>query len=170
MQHRPSAERTRSRRWRSGTRRNKKHPIAHHPLCGVKRRLCLVHSPEVDITLAIRLTSMRPALAMRLTQCEQRWVDDMRARRPHAACRLKTRRWQCVDAMRSHIRKHEIRMKGEAARASHVHINVGGMGMGSTLRNAIQADAQAAQEAIMAGAAEYPRRMDISDRWYPRGE
>lgn len=95
----PSAERTRSRRFRSGTRRNKKHNIAHIQICG-EPDTCLVHTtrpvfPPPD------------PMRMRLTRCEQRWVDDVRAGRvhvhlvPHHKGEIsKTLRWRALAAIR----------------------------------------------------------------------
>lgn len=67
-----SADRTRSRRYRSGTRRNKKKPIAHLPLCA-EPNICRVHcrAPE------------HAPMRMLLTRCEQQWVDDVRSGRRH---------------------------------------------------------------------------------------
>lgn len=72
---RPSAERTRSKRWRSGSRSNKHHPIAHLEVCPLPA-VCLVHTTG-------RPGPRPPAMAMKLTRCEQRWVDDVRSGRVH---------------------------------------------------------------------------------------
>jgi len=74
MPNRFTADRTRSKRWRSGTRRNKRYPIAHLVIC-----------PEPDVCLVHTYLKRPPPDTgrMRLTLCEQRWVDDVRAGRRH---------------------------------------------------------------------------------------
>ena len=71
--YRPAAERTRSKRQRAGSRRNKKHPITHFPVCP-EPKVCRVHTSVPPGT---------PPMRVRLTLCEQRWVDDVRAGRRH---------------------------------------------------------------------------------------
>jgi hypothetical protein len=69
-----SVDRTRSRRWRSGTRSNKHHLITHLEVCP-EPKVCIIHNP--------RFTPPAEASRMHLTRCEQRWVDDIRAGRKH---------------------------------------------------------------------------------------
>lgn len=75
-----SADRTRSKRWRSGTRRNKRYHTTV-VLCS-NPAWCLVHA-------TVTHPKRPPAMAMRLTRCEQKWVDDVRANRPHVHIKLR---------------------------------------------------------------------------------
>lgn len=74
-----SADRTRSKRWRSGTRRNKRHPVSHLPLCD-RPDVCLVHIIKRNLPTV-------PPMRMMLTRCERLWVDDVRAGRRHVHIR-----------------------------------------------------------------------------------
>src|SRR5918994_933773 len=76
-----SADRTRSKRWRSGTRRNKRHANRVIIQCA-SPTYCLVHA-------TIAHPKRPPAMAMMLTKCEQKWVDDVMANRPHTHIKLR---------------------------------------------------------------------------------
>lgn len=73
-----SADRTRSRRWRSGTKRNKRNRNAHAVVCP-SPHMCLVHTPTAPVD----------KLRVMLTPCEQKWVDDVRAGRKHIHAKRK---------------------------------------------------------------------------------
>ena len=75
-----SADRTRSKRWRSGTRRNKRYHTTV-VLCD-NPAWCLVHA-------TVAHPKRPPAMAMMLTKCEQKWVDDVTANRPHVHIKLR---------------------------------------------------------------------------------
>lgn len=89
-----SADRTRSKRWRSGTRRNKRHS-AHTTIQCANPTYCLVHA-------IVAHPKRPPAMAMRLTRCEQKWVDDVTANRPHTHIKLRrsaVRRSNSIDLL-----------------------------------------------------------------------
>lgn len=187
-----SYERTTSRRFRSGTRRNKKRPIAHTPLCGQVTRQCLVHTPDIDITLAIRVglatfgSGPAAPMAMKLTTCEQRWVDDVRSGRKHLHGLLgitKKRGLAIINVRRliNEMKVAQLYGNGTKSSPSKVNPRTGrittapipvqsfnqvqmhqGRGFG---KNVEMDAAQARLEELRAQR----QRMDISDRWYPRG-
>lgn len=179
MQSRPTADRTRSRRWRSGTRRNKRHPIAHNRICPMPR-VCLVHGKP---------TTRHPAMAMRLTRCEQQWVEDVWARRVHThglTAKLSTRE-AVILAVRQRIntkrmadagivnassspsgrlRQHRPRIqpvRPSAAISDPAQVRMDERH--ADMRAHIGAAIQRSTEAVIAAQ----RKLDISDRWYPRG-
>lgn len=179
----PAADRTRSKRWRSGTRRNKKFRSAHIPVCP-SLRWCLVHTTDPDTVLTARMSSYRPALTMKLTICEQKWVDDVRARRPHThrlSYRNRQQRAAAIRMMDRHVdrilRRLSLAIFGETSslraednRVKAVSRAVDEMGntrMFETLKNnAVQLVGDAVHSP---GTIGHRARMDISDRWYPRG-
>lgn len=195
MQLNTAADRTRSRRWRSGTRRNKKHPTAHIAVCP-KRGVCLVHTPgHPDMILGRRPKTMR----MVLTPCEQAWVDDVRSGRVHMHLKpfghdsRRERRYRAVRLVyremvsaRMH-RRGTVNAESPTGRFRHgqpalqnikpvIGVDYGYVHPGSrgAITAAIDAEKDRLQEmsTLEIGGSRYlPRRsMDISDRWYPRGE
>lgn len=188
MQKRPSAERTRSKRWRSGTRRNKKHPVAHIQICPMPK-VCLVHRRTSGV-----VPPRHPSMAMRLTRCEQKWVDDTRAGLHHTHIHFKrpSESWQwAIWAIYRRINSARMAASGIINAESptgrirpDIDINpetgqrfqFAMMGLGRAVGKAAEQQRQievaraAGQDVMIVGNARYPRSMDISDRWYPRGE
>lgn len=123
-----AADRTRSRRWRAGTRRNKRYRD-HTTIQCFSPAYCLVH--------AVIAYPKRPAtMAMRLTKCEQKWVDDITANRPHVHIRLRSssvRRSNSIALMnvvRLAARKDEtlnIQVYGESQVGHSYHVPPGGV-------------------------------------------
>lgn len=123
-----AADRTRSRRWRAGTRRNKRYRD-HTTIQCSGPAYCLVH--------AVIAYPKRPAaMAMRLTKCEQKWVDDITANRPHVHIRLRrssVRRSNSIALMnvvRLTARKDEtlnIQVYGESHVSHSYHVPPGGV-------------------------------------------
>lgn len=189
MRHRPSAERTRSRRWRSGTRRNKRNTTAHVMVCP-QLGICLVHtSGYPDMILGRRPRAM----AMKLTRCEQAWVDDVRAGRDHVhlrpfsrdtqperrfrALRLIQRRSQLATVSRKSI-GDDRHMSGQGGyHNSDIGVDYGHRpGYHSRQQAQVQAIdvnpgmTSATRAAMLPEINAMRHRLDISDRWYPRGE
>lgn len=149
-QYRPSAERTRSARWRSGTRRNKKHPVAHILLCPMPT-VCLVHR-HGDFP-------RHPAMAMKLTRCEQKWVDDVRAERVHVHLTRMSSRQAQILLIRQRINTERFKQAGIVNELSPPI-------MASIVTPPV---ATASVHRQVKSLAEEFRKYDISDRWYPRG-
>lgn len=168
--YRPSADRTRSKRWRSGTRRNKKHKNAHIQVCPMPQ-VCLVHRKTSGV-----ISPRHPAMAMRLTRCEQKWVDDLRAGLHHVHIQYKrpTESWQfAIWTIYRRINTERMKASGiinaespsPTGRVQITHppvVHDVTSRVGEVIR-------QSTDAVLRAGAALYPRKLDISDRWYPRG-
>lgn len=107
-----SADRTRSKRWRSGTRRTKRHS-AHTTIQCASPTYCLVHA-------TVAHPKRPPAMAMRLTRCEQKWVDDVMANRPHTHIKLRrsaVRRSNSIDLLGLIYRSNPGKLIGHEVKA-----------------------------------------------------
>jgi hypothetical protein len=169
QQFRPSAERTRSKRWRSGTRRNKQHHATSRVVCP-NLGVCLVHTPgHPDMTLARR----PKAMAMRLTRCEQAWVDDIRSGHVHVhLCDYgrDSRRERRFRAIRMILRTLE-NPTGRLRRSQPMPQNVKpvmGIDYGHPNSGVVTKEGRTLRLAEI--HRRIPQSMDISDRWYPSGE
>jgi hypothetical protein len=143
-----SADRTRSKRWRAGTRRNKRHPVSHLPLCD-RPDVCLVHTVNRNLPTV-------PPMRMMLTRCERVWVDDVRAGRRHVHIRHRdgvpisgdksARRFNAIIGLANTIQMGgsvpmiDVTFHGDPKMGHSYHVPPG---------------------SVVAA-------MDISDRWYPR--
>jgi hypothetical protein len=179
-----SADRTRSRRWRSGTRRKKHHPTILVEVCS-ESKICIIHNP--------RFTPPAERLRVRLTQCEQRWVDDVRAGRKHLHGDLKGSSKSMVRQRRIAGIRRRMSIAGmDYGYPNHMRVSDGTSGYHnpgdrviaaidytpppgvdvSGLRDTVIRAAEAEKSRLMVGTAQYGRgkRIDISDRWYPRGD
>jgi len=152
-----SADRTRSKRWRSGTRRNKRHPVSHLPLCD-RPDVCLVHTVKRNLPTV-------PPMRMMLTRCERVWVDDVRAGRRHVHIQRSangvpinegsTRRFNVIMGLANRINMSDLYRKHDPGLvASEVaSYPAAGVPRSVTVHNP--------PGGVVAA-------MDISDRWYPR--
>lgn len=105
-----------------------------------------------------------PAMAMKLTRCEQAWVDDVRAGRIHVHLTQVLPEWQSkLLLLRQKINTARMTASGIVNEygpppgSNHLHLHMGvspseSAGVVTRVRTALQR-----------------RAMDISDRWYPRG-
>jgi len=189
----PAYARTRSKRFRAGSRRNKHLQIVMCP----EPKVCLVHTTRPT----------PPALRMRLTACEQRWVDDVRAGRIHAhTLKPLAPRQEMLFALRQRINNKRFADAGIINASSYdPRMPIDDMSdqglmilehtadtVAEALRFALVygGDPRTTQQRVQAMVnermSEPPnaegrmqmgvdygyrrRRMDISDWWYPRGE
>lgn len=123
-------------------------------------------------------------MRMRLTRCEQKWVDDLRAGRMHGHIKPRmrlphSREWALL-ALRKRVNTARMKAAGTVNESNHIHLHMGDRSnvgyhtpgdsivLAQDYANPRQSEA-IYQQVIQVGAANYPRRMDISDRWYPRG-
>lgn len=138
-------------------------------------QVCLVHREEIF--------PRHPAMAIRLTPCEQKWVDDVRAGRVHIHLTRKRKPWQnALLLLRQRINTEQMRAGGninecapDGARTprdvqERIHIEVYGRGWAKKTHAAQERlAANPGMQVMEVGSAQYPRKLDISDRWYPRG-
>lgn len=183
-------ERTTSRRFRSGTRRNKKYPTCHIPVCGQVTRQCLVHTPNIDITLGIRVglatfgSGPAAPMAMKLTACEQRWVDDVRSGRKHRHGLLgitKKRGLAIINVRRLIKEMHFAQLYGNGTKSSPSKVNprtgrittapipVQSINPAHRQRHQVGEPWNDPAQARLDELRAQRQRLDISDRWYPRG-
>ena len=140
-----AADRTRSPRWRAGTRRNKRYSTLKTFPCD-NPKYCLIHA-------TVTHPKRPPAMAMMLTRCERAWVNDVIAGRPHIHVKRQRRgsvhNSNQIDlmALLYRINPPEV-VKNEVTLVAH-----GRSAMGHPFH-------------VPPGGVVAP--MDISDRWYPR--
>lgn len=160
------AERTRSRRWRAGSRRNKRHPVTHIQVCPEPHR-CLVH------IVTTKFYPPREPMRMRLTRCEQKWIDDMKAGRVHVHTRkpLRYSREGAILALRQRINTKRFADAG-TINATAPRVSMGYHNPHPGVIAAVDVSQAAARNLVTTTLAgkTYRPDMDISGRWYPRGE